>query len=178
MQQSSEMPYLIDIYKIPEKGKELIIKANAEQCVAIAKRLKIPAVLSLTASAKITKDSSIRVQCHFEADLKQNCVITLETIQTHVQGKFEEFFTPSSGSCKKNDIIELDMENEDPLPLEGHELDVGELILEHLSLSMNPYPKKEGLPEDFFFKDENFDSPKQESPFAKLADLKLKKSST
>lgn len=178
MQQSSEMPYLIDIYKIPEKGKELIIKANAEQCVAIAKRLKIPAVLSLTASAKITKDSSIRVQCHFEADLKQNCVITLETIQTHVSGEFEEFFISSSEGGMKNEVIDLDLESEDPLPLERHELDVGELILEHLSLSMNPYPKKEGLPEDFFFKDENFDSLKQESPFAKLADLKLKKSST
>lgn len=178
MQQFSELPTLIDVYKIPEKGKRVKITATLEQCQAIAKRLRIPAVSSLSAFVEVTNGSSIRVKGHFRAELKQTCVITLETIDTRVQGDFEEFFTLSSVPHHKNEVLDLDLEDKDPLPLEGHELDVGELVLEHLSLAMDPYPRKKGLPSDFFFKDDAFDSPQGENPFAKLADFKPKKTSS
>ena len=69
-------------------------------------------------------------------------------------------------------FIELDDEgdNEDEWrePLEGDEIDLGELLVQHLSLALDPYPRLEGaeslLPE--------YRTATLSSPFAALKDLK------
>ena len=50
----------------------------------------------------------------------------------------------------------------------GREIDLGEILVEELSLNLDPYPRKEGVA---FHAD---DAPPRENPFAVLAKLKPK----
>ena len=60
--------------------------------------------------------------------------------------------------------------DEDDMPecLEGDEIDMGEIVVEHLGLGLDPYPRCSGVE----FTAEDDEDPAKTSPFAVLRDLK------
>ena len=165
---------LVSVAKIGDSGLAQTIKAAAGDLPQIAAYLEISAVKSLTAEISLNRwqGKGVRLVGTLTADVVQNCVVTLEPIEAHVEAEFERHYLP-------RDKLQADVENEQgvfvdptaddpPEPL-GHEIDIGEIMVEELSLNLDPYPRKPGAE---FHTD---DSPTRENPFAVLAKLKPKK---
>jgi uncharacterized metal-binding protein YceD (DUF177 family) len=84
----------------------------------------------------------IGVSGRLEAEIVQTCVISLTPFAGRVEDAFEARFTtmpPVAG-----DEIVLDLDSDDPEPVENGIIDIGELVAQFLSLALDPYPKAPG----------------------------------
>ena len=163
----SEMPQVIDIRNIPDTGKVFDLKATPEQLKAIANRLKLVDLKSLTAHVEVKGQTRIKVRGTFEARVTYQCVVTLEPFEESIINSFNTVFEKSS---RQETELDLDMEAEDIEPLESDYLDIGEYIIQQLSLSLDLFPKKnKGL---VFSYEEGKEEDDAYHPFDKLKILK------
>jgi hypothetical protein len=99
--------------------------------------------------------------------------VTLDPVDAHVEAAFERRFLPLEklqAEAEDDGEIFVDPAAEDPPEPLGHEIDVGEILIEELALNLDPYPRKPGVA----FQAEAHGEPR-ENPFAVLAKLKPKK---
>ncbi|MCB2112717.1 MAG: DUF177 domain-containing protein [Parvularculaceae bacterium] len=156
---------VIEIGALHAREAEFVIEANEEQRAAIAARLGAPSITRLRGVFRVQPTrGGAEIDLKLSAAVMRHCVVSLEemieTVEEEIPMVFDRRF------------IELDDEgdNEDEWrePLEGDEIDLGELLVQHLSLALDPYPRLEGaeslLPE--------YRTATLSSPFAALKDLK------
>ncbi len=164
----SEMSYIIDVKTLPETGKSVNLTATQEQLNAIAKRLKLVELKSLTAKVWMKGHDKIKVSGSFDADVTYQCVVTLEPFDKHVSGSFETVFEKETSDSIE---LDLDMDAEDTEPLEDNRLDIGEYVIQQLALALDSFPKK-NREMTFSYKDDGFDEEEVQNPFEKLKVLK------
>jgi uncharacterized metal-binding protein YceD (DUF177 family) len=148
-QQKSEIEHMIDIDRLAHGGAAVEIAPGEAERASLAKRfgfVELPAF-----SARVTVDRRIGGQVVVEGRLRgriiQACILTLEPVIQELDDTFRVVFKqnlaeeldPESGEAL------LNAQSDAPEPLEGHMLDVGEIVAEHLSLVADPYPRKEGV---------------------------------
>jgi uncharacterized metal-binding protein YceD (DUF177 family) len=165
----------IDIESIPTAGYVVRIEANPSERAAIAKQYHLVEVRSLVADLTMGReaDRSIVVEGRVQAEIVQNCVVSLEpvaqsideAIRTHYVGADQR----SVPAPRPGAEVHLDLNAEPPDILADAELDLGALVLEHFALGIDPYPRAPGaeLPGAFV-------EPAKaagDSPFAVLAKL-------
>lgn len=163
---------------IAARGTERRVDANPAELAALAELLDLPAVSSLTATVSLRRLASglIEARGHLEADVVQECVVTLEPLPAHVAEDFRVTYGEAEPAPTLAEI-DLDYEEADPPePIEGGIIDLGALVAEHLALGLDPYPRKVGaeLPQEFEPKNEPAsESAKGETrkPFAGLDKL-------
>jgi uncharacterized metal-binding protein YceD (DUF177 family) len=171
----------IDALALPGTGRTHVLEANAEELAALAKRLDVLAVRSLTAKVTATPMGGsplIRVDGRFEAALTQACSVTLEPMETTVAEDFALTYGPDSDSdvTPGGKEIQLHMDDDDPPePIVGGQIDLGEAVVEYLSLAIDPFPRSPGaLFEAGEGHDFTVNEPEKGNPFAVLANLKKK----
>ena len=163
-----------DLLQLPEKGMEVRLEPTPKEREAIAAWLGILALESLSASVNLTRrgKDQYALEAHFEADVVQACVITLEPVPAHLKGEFQRAYRVVSRTLAKaregEEGGEIGLESDEPELIQSHEIDLAAPLLEELSLSLDPYPKRPGAA---FEVQEEASSP-SESPFAALAVLK------
>lgn len=151
------------------------ISATDEECSRLAERLGLAAIDNLDATVTVESRRGgkiIAVDGEFQAALTQTCVVTLEPLPGTVSETFSVRLAPAADAGEA-EIVEIDPEIDDePEPIEGDSVDIGELVAQHLSLALDPYPRAEGarLEPESLAAGEVAD----EGPFAKLARLKPK----
>ena len=104
----------------------------------------------------------------WQAEVVYSCGVTLEPYAAPLQGSFTVRAVPpgSVQDVEPSGEIELDLESEDPPDvLEGETIDVGAYLVEHLSLELDPFPRRPGA----VFEPPPAEEP--ESPFAVLRKL-------
>ena len=109
-----------------------------------------------------------RLRGRFDAVVRQTCGVTLEPLESKLEGDFDLKMLPAGSPNAPAEPEEsvLDPEAEDPPDLiEGEEIDLGALVVEQLALEIDPFPRKPGVefapgPEE-----------RPSSPFAVLKDL-------
>jgi len=87
-----------------------------------------------------------------QASLVRECVASLEEMDEKVTFDFEITFdrtAPDVSDLSEEALADLGLEKslellEGPEPLEGDLIDIGELMVQQLSLAMDPFPRKEG----------------------------------
>lgn len=134
------------------------ITADEQARTALARRLGVDALDALSATLTITPvtGGAIEVTGALQADITQTCVVTLDPLQSHIEDQVEGWFTDREKTVSfakarqdretKKGHVEVEMLEESADPedmLDGH-IDLGELVTQHLSLAINPYPHKEG----------------------------------
>ena len=83
----------------------------------------------------------VRVSGKFEAEVEQPCVVTLEPVPRRPSRRIEiEFGPPTRRPAVRTPMKEA----EQPEPLEGDEIDLGEIVAQFLSVSIDPYPEGPG----------------------------------
>jgi uncharacterized metal-binding protein YceD (DUF177 family) len=155
----------IDIIHMPAKGTEVHVHATAEECAALARDFKIPAIRALSGDFIIDKTAKgIRVRGRVKADITQTCVATLEDFDSTVDEEVEVDFAQPEGMPAAPPTDEYDFEPPDEIV--NGKIDLGALTAEFLALGLDPYPRKPGVAF------EQGEEAKEESPFAALAKLK------
>ena len=100
---------------------------------------------SISGTLKLETDKQIILQCTVKAKLIQPCSLTLEPIVTNISKQvLRTFFIGSiSDSPSKKSIFELTEESFDN-DIILNEIDLGEVLMETISLETPDYPKKSG----------------------------------
>ncbi|GAB5470958.1 MAG: DUF177 domain-containing protein [Rhodospirillales bacterium] len=141
------------------------LSASDAECAAVAERLGLVSLRSLSAEVTVTANPTagvVDVGGALQARFTRLCVVTLKPFEQTLQEPLAQRYSLDSAS---GDVpVEIHPDAPDPLPDEG--LDLGEEVVQHLSLVLDPYPRAPGA--------ELPDSASDESanPFADLAVLR------
>lgn len=165
---------LVSVRRINDAGLAETISATPKELITIAHYLHLPEVKGLTADVVMARwrGKGVRVTGALKADVVQTCVVTLDPLDAHIEAEFERRFLPdekSESEGETNDVF-VDPDAEDPPEPLTHEIDLGEILVEELSLNLDPYPRKAGVA----FEGESAAEPARANPFAVLAKLKPK----
>lgn len=161
-----------------EDGEERIetIEADADERAALARRFDIEALDRLQAEVRlIRRGRQVIAEAHFDADLVQACVVSLDPVPAAIRHDFEQIYDPDvRASGEFDELIDID-DDDPPEPLVDETVDIGELVAEHFGLELDPYPRKPGaLVDPRYLAPENAEEEEEErpGPFAALKALK------
>ncbi|HMR32475.1 MAG TPA: DUF177 domain-containing protein [Geminicoccaceae bacterium] len=152
MSAGNELSRLLLVDPLAEGGLDFALDASERERAGLTRRFDLVAIEGLHASGTVTRGpmpSSIVVEGRLVADAVQTCVATLEPVPEHVEAEFRRLFVLGDHGDDDEVEIELDPLDDPPEPLAGPMLDIGEVVAEELSLSLDPYPRApgaEGLP--------------------------------
>ncbi len=146
------------------------LQADAPARQRIAAELGLDGLDRLEAEAEFSPWlDGARVRGRLSAKVRQTCGVTLEPLESDIDHSFELSLLPagSPNAPSEPDDGVIDPEAEDPPDLiEDDQIDFGALVIEELSLEIDPFPRKPGAV---------FDAGPEESPpspFAVLKDFK------
>ena len=132
----------------------LCLDADDAECTALAKRLDLRSLSNLRAelSCRRTAEGLIRLNVEFSATVVQSCVVSLDLVTGQIVDRFSVLCEgdgvrqpeQTAGADVDGEFF-LDPYGDDPLePLADGKIDAGELVAQHLSLAINPYPRASG----------------------------------
>ncbi len=154
-----EWSVLVDAQTVTTTPQKTRIAASEEQRKALCVRLDLNSISSLSADVTLhrEKGSVIHVNGLMKANVMQACSITTDPVQTQIEETFEGWFADQDrivmlakarherlGRMTDSEIPILD-ESEDPEPLVNGMIDIGELVVQHLSLAVDAFPRRRGL---------------------------------
>jgi uncharacterized metal-binding protein YceD (DUF177 family) len=156
----------VDVSDIEPGQRELMkFLASAEECAAIAARLKLVALSEFVAEIYVFRELSgdVSIFGDLSADVTQACVVTLDPVHDSLGASVMQRYTDRED--------DEEAEDEDPVePITEDKIEVGEVLVQNLSLALNPYPRAPGV--TFEPVDESDGEPS--GPFAALAQLRHK----
>lgn len=167
----------VAVEQLPAKVSRRTITAEAAERAALARRLDLLDLASLNAQIEmepIGRKGLVRVKGRLTAELTQACVVTLAPLTASIDENFELTFGPDDAEVAEDGEIELSLDSQDPPdPIIDGVIDLGEVVVEHLSLAIDPFPRSPGAA---------FAAPPEEAevqeprpnPFAVLAALRQK----
>ncbi len=134
---------------VQDREKVEALEATPREREALARRFDLVSVESLTATVRLRRvrgGQMIRVAGTLEAEVVQTSVVSLEPFTTRVAEEFTALFAPDHLIPREEEDLEafLDQQGEGdaPEPIVNGKVDVGELVAQHLSLALDPYPRR------------------------------------
>jgi len=178
-----EFSLIVAMGDVPPAGKELHFEADQTTRTRLARRYGIPEITRLAGTARIRpyRKEGLTLDCHFEAELVQNCVVTLDPVTQHIDEEFRQRYLPEPMTGPEPDApendreITIDVDAEDsPEPMKAGKIDIGETVAEQLARAIDPYPRKPGVSFDppSPSKEAGDASESRPNPFAVLEKLK------
>jgi uncharacterized metal-binding protein YceD (DUF177 family) len=176
---TAEWPFAVPAARVGAEPLQVADEAAAGAREALARRFGILAIDALKAEVTLRRltDGDIAATAHLCARLSQACVVTLEpvaeTVDVTVEGRFSEraaeILAPGGETVV---IIDPDDESDEPEPISGGMLDLGEWLAQQLSLAMDPYPRAPGAALDPALGVAEAEEPPTHRPFEGLARLR------
>ena len=162
---------------ITDEGKSSVRSANPDEREAMARALNILACDSLAADTSIRRlpQGRYRLGGVMRASVTQTCVVTLDPVPEKIEEAFEvEFWPPEMLEARAPAGEKGVLDGPDVEPLVKNAVDVGRIVFELLSASLEPYPRKAGA--EFEWSGPEADAPetKPDSPFSVLEKLRPK----
>jgi uncharacterized metal-binding protein YceD (DUF177 family) len=167
----------IPVADIPETGRRVDLAPDAATRAAVAAAAGVVALPRLEVSAEIFRHGrdGARAVGRVSATVDQQCVVTLEPMQSDVEETFDLLFAPpvapdswrGGGDDLAADAAADADTGEAPEVLRDGAVDLGAVATEFLILGIDPYPRKPGAA----FEAPPADDPASH-PFAALAALK------
>jgi uncharacterized metal-binding protein YceD (DUF177 family) len=171
---SPEQPWSVPVAvaDVPETGRQINLSADAATRQAIASAAGLAVLPRLEATFELSRqgDDGLHVLGRVQASVTQNCVVTLEPIESEIDEAIDLVFMPQADLSSDKTVSvafnAVDAE-EPPEVLRNGAVDLGAVATEFLLLGIDPYPRKP---------DAVFDTPPAgdpaSHPFAALAALK------
>lgn len=131
------LTFSINLETLTTKPIDLALKATPEERAHIAQRLGLISLEHLEAELKAFKKGLYFLIGKISADVTQQCGRTLSPLPSHLEINVNETFRPCGHQSK--DDITLDLEDLVE-PLESNNLDIGEIVVQLLSLNLDPFP--------------------------------------
>jgi uncharacterized metal-binding protein YceD (DUF177 family) len=136
------------------------ITADKGERAALARRFGLLAIDRFEAGIVLTRlREGARLEASIDADVVQECVVTLEPVPNRVTDEFSLLYGSVTPADHDDAVVE---------PLEGDSLDVGEAAAQQLSLALDPYPRAAGAA----LEEPDAEGLRPDHPFAALSRLK------
>ena len=117
-----------------------VLEASPDECVALARRMGIPAVLSLRCELRGRRHGdAVDVDGALAARVVQDCVVTAEPFEQDVSERFAVQCVPEGQESGDDDPDSIDQ-----VTYRNNTVDLGELAAEQLALALDPYPRSPG----------------------------------
>jgi uncharacterized metal-binding protein YceD (DUF177 family) len=184
-----EWSHFFDIRDLKDGKTKITIEASEEELHDMARRLGVLSIQRAKADLVFDQKQggrTIHVNGKFEVKITQNCVVTLEDFESVIKDSVVGWFADKAASVSfaaakrekeaavSRGEVEMVDEEEDPEPIIDNVIDLGELVTQHISLAIPPYPHKEGV--KYENGDDNIQiddkSPLRRNPFEALKDWK------
>lgn len=169
---SALWPIAIRLNEVGRAGLSMDLAADEATRGRIAESLDLEALGAFTAVLAIKPwFDGAEIVGRWSADITQICGVTLDPFDTALKGSFTVRVVPAGSLHAPSDDDEalIDPEADDPPDvLENGVIDLGGYLVEHLTLEVDPFPRKPGA----VFEPPPADSPP--SPFAALRQLNPK----
>ena len=177
---TTEWPFAVPAARVGAEPLPVADAAAAGAREALARRFGILAIDALQAEVTLRRltDGDIAATAHLAARLSQACVVTLEpvaeTVDVTVAGRFSEQAPEAAHAPGGESVVTIDPDDEtdEPEPIRGGMLDLGEWLAQQLSLAMDPYPRAPGAALDPALGGPEAEEPPTHRPFARLARLR------
>ena len=140
----------VSVAEITPGGLALSVTPTAAERAALAAFNGLVAIGAMSASLRLRQEGTgVRVAGEVVAEVVQTCVISMEPFEAAVSEPIDVHFV----SAETLDALRaaraarpVDDENspDEPDAIEHGRIDVGLLVAEHLTLGLDPYPKKPG----------------------------------
>ncbi len=165
-------PVAVTFSEVSRRDVSLDLEADAAVRAAIVRRLDLVSLSGFEASVRLSAwlDGAV-LEGRWNAELEQACVVTLDPVVTALSGRFSVRLLPVGSPNTPQDEPDsvIDPEADDPPDLvEGLAIPVGDYLVEHLALELDPFPRKPGA---IFVPPEE---PGLITPFSVLKDLAAK----
>ncbi|MDG2521939.1 YceD family protein [Caulobacter segnis] len=167
-------PKTVTLGEVSRGPVSLELAADEASRKKIAKSLGLEAVGKLEAKVKLTAWlDGAEMKGRLKADVVQTCGVSAESLPAKIDAEFMvRLLPPGSPNAPSDDSPEIDIEHDaedQPDVLETETVDVSGYVVEHLSLELDPFPRKPGA--EFVQPPEPVDL----SPFAALKSLQKPK---
>lgn len=168
----TESPMWSDRVRLDQIGQGL----SRHLVAADGERTRVAAALDLASLDRLEADVEVkpsgagwRLSGRLVADVVQTCGVTLEPLPSHIEGSFFVDLAEASVVGPQPREFEADLDTPDgPDLIEDGGIDLAAYVVEHLSLEIDPWPRKPGA----VF--EAPEGPAEPSPFDVLRELKPK----
>jgi hypothetical protein len=129
------------VERVGAAGLDYLVEATPEECVALAHRMQLPAVLSLTCRFHLQRDlgKALMARGHLTARVIQTCIISLDDFTATVEERFEVRCIPAGAESD-----DLDPDAPDEIACDDGIVNLGEAAAEQLALALDPYPRAPG----------------------------------
>ncbi|MDE1159093.1 MAG: DUF177 domain-containing protein [Neorhizobium sp.] len=172
--------YPVKVAHISANAVSVRVEADPRELKGLAVLWDVLEVKLLKADLQIArwKKDGVRIRGRVQAALVQECVLTMEPVESTIDEPIEQIFVPEGSKLARivtNEQAEMVLDPEGPdLPEQftGDTIDAGAIVAEFAALAIDPYPRKAGVE----FADHIETSPDEPSgrpnPFAALKDWK------
>lgn len=170
--------------------KSVTIEPDETQRAALAQHYDIVGIDNLKADLDFKREQAgmiIHITGRFSADIEQVCVVTLEPMHSHIEEDFEAWYgdleqavsftkaKQQKEALRQQGEAPIVPEKDDPEPIENGKLDLGDIVMQFVSLAIDPFPQKEGVaPGEGEVPEVKEPAPERANPFAKLQEWKDK----
>ena len=154
----------VNVERLNKDRAEIVVEATPEECAALARDFKIPAIRDLVGRFSLSGSlTRLHVGGRVEATVTQACTVTLEPFESRVDEPVDVEFT-NADILSDTDAEDVEL----PDPIVNGRIDFGALTAEFLALGLDPYPRKPGVAF------EPVTAGEEPLPFSDLAALKEK----
>jgi len=136
-----EFSRIVALERISASDSVHEIAADDDECRALAQRFGIVAIDFLAARVRLRRTGGdIGFRAHISARVVQECVVTLEPVESDVEEEVTLFFRPVGRDAPEEKAVVISVD-EDFEPLPGEALDIGEAVAVELALALDPFPR-------------------------------------
>jgi uncharacterized metal-binding protein YceD (DUF177 family) len=137
--------------RVGRDGLDLAIEASAEERAALTRRFGLVSLDALSAQCRLrpVAGGMIELTASFDAQVVQECVVSLEPVPAAVHGTFKQRYALEPTvlrSFAAAEGEEFDPDADDPPEaLQKGAIDLGEAVAQHLAVTLDPYPRAPGI---------------------------------
>ena len=170
-----ELSRVVEVVNLPPLGETVTVTADQHECRLVAKRLQLVALHELTARLAIEpwRKGGWRITGIVHADIEQLCVATAQEFRSTCSFDLDRHFLHEKDRYDQATEVVIDpLSDDEPDVIAEGRIDIGELVVEGLALTLDPYPRKPGA--DFEFEQSQSGQEADETkpnPFSVLAKL-------
>ena len=151
-------------------------RSNALELAELTQILKIEELKGFAFEGQFSQlnKNDYRLRVSFNATLVQLCIISLKPMKTKINHKINQFYT-AEDSVNKGNYISIEYDSVEKEHIKS-EINVGDIMLEALSLEVPLYPKKKNVKFEGITITESAIKPLQKTinnPFLSLKELQL-----
>jgi len=152
-EEKSPVSFMAHVARLPQKGLPVVVEADDAQRRALAAVHGLLSVEAYRADLVVTpwKRHGVEVTGRVEADITQECVVTLEPLAAHIDEAVEGLFLPDDSRLGRlgfeggGEIVLAAEGPDSPETFHGDTVDVGALAEQFFGLAIDPYPRKPGV---------------------------------